>query len=183
MTNEAYFIIAYICLLCNEYIQEFFKNRRPTVDVQSNIDLYNSINLILNNIASYYGFDRIGVNLFHNGTITLNRIHLLKTSRIYSSDGLFEKHFQNVELQPLYENILGMINKGYVYVDVEALEDDYLKKFINCASVIYMPIYLNREIAGFVSFENYVKRVNTTKEIQSLKKEVLNIELKMNEKK
>ena len=53
MTNEAYFIIAYICLLCNEYIQEFFKNRRPTVDVQSNIDLYKSINLILNNIASY----------------------------------------------------------------------------------------------------------------------------------
>jgi hypothetical protein len=155
-------------------------NKKEIVSVADNIELFNSINLLLNKITTHYHFKRSGINLFHNGTVTFNRIHLLKTSRLYTCDGYFDKNLQNIELQPLYQNILSMLNNGYVLILKQDCEE-YVKKYLKYERVLYMPLFLEENIVGFVSFEDdNLEKVYTDKDIENLKKEVLNLELKIN---
>lgn len=131
--------------------------------VISTMELSNYINKDLEKIRAMVNCQYLSISLFHNGSITFNRIHLLKMSRMYEASAnnkvprMNSLISDNINLKPYYQSMLKMVNKGYFYIENSELFDNIsLKNLLMSAdigSILYVPIYNNKELIGFMCYE------------------------------
>lgn len=138
------------------------KERKPNI-VETTINHTNEINKSLEEIRKRQKADYVSISLFHNGTVTFNRVHLLKMSRLYEaySKSLVSRISVNTTteypLLPYYSNMMQLITDSYIYVPDSNEEEDLtlkqLLKSFGVESCLYLPVYNGKELIGFMVLE------------------------------
>lgn len=131
------------------------------------------------------------VYLFHNGTVTLNRLHLLKFSLLFESRSdnyqTTKLEEQNVPMSPFVYHAYEIQQKGYVFIkDIHNFSDidgdniderEDIKYYINSlspdiTSVLFFPIYTDCEFVGFVFIGYWEEKDFTEQEIEHMSLDV-----------
>jgi len=187
--NNSYLYSFEFLLLAIAFVLFFIKPKTKEEEeegdiIQRTIKQSNQINRELSISRRACNADYVSISLFHNGTVTFNRIHLLKTTRLFESCGdkvvsrmlLDNKSFS---LQPFYSAILEIINSDFIYVaDVDVQETSQLKTILemhDIKSVLYTPVYSKSQIVGFICYEWLEKTELTTEEINKIRNDYKNI--------
>ncbi len=124
----------------------------------------NQIEPILNWMTDTFHINLVEVYLFHNGEVTLNRLHKLKATKFFASEG--GNHFrEDIPLYPYVHNSMQIIKDGFMYVeDTKAPNASACKNYLiakmaeseQVRTIALVAIY-NKEYncpIGCVSFEN-----------------------------
>lgn len=119
---------------------------------------------ILNWMKDTFGINLVEVYLFHNGEVSLNRLHKLKATKFFASDG--GNHFrEDIPLYPYVHNSMQIIKEGFMYVEdtkapsATACSNYLISKMAESEQVrtIALVAIYNKEYncpIGCVSFEN-----------------------------
>lgn len=116
-----------------------------------------------------WGSKGTSIYLFHNGTVTLNKIHIMKMSLMFDSRCKLCKSTklveQNIPLGPFVYHLRTLKNNNCIYIrDVDCVTytadgvDEYedLKHYIHSVdsavkSIVMLPLYCDNEFVGMVS--------------------------------
>jgi hypothetical protein len=153
--------------------------------VLDTINKSNEINKSLEYIRTRHDADYVSISLFHNGTVTFNRIHLLKMSRLFEAysnkqvSRISLRTTENYPTLPYYNTILEMVTKGYIYIpDAENYDNKAIKdtlKFYEIRSALYLPLYTD-ELIGFMVWEWENPTDFTKQEINAIRDEYKQIQ-------
>ncbi len=128
--------------------------------------------------------DNASVLLIHNGTVSLNKIHLMKMTMLFAvgdDASLNKSTYRNVPLSPWVDNFFVMIKTGhYLIMDAEKSEDPLVRevfKETGRRTLLYVPVMnSSNHVIGLCLITFKEKKQITESDIRTLKRYVNKIE-------
>lgn len=170
-TSKKY--IKRIAKLINTWTLRFSKPRvNHTISIQDILDKRHVSVTILDEMIGYFEAAHIGVFVFHNGSVSLNGLHLYKISMIDERSRLYSVVMENQNLPAslFLDLILEIKEKKYVEVDKLTTNISWLKDALaplTNINYMYYTIHFTNDTP------EYVISVGTTKKLDKKQLEKL----------
>jgi hypothetical protein len=132
----------------------YFKTDITKDYIEQTIEVEGKLDDIRNDIGS----DEVAIFLFHNGEVTVSRMHMLKFTLMFQST---EKPNNNKyiiyrqHLSPYVKYLHIMILDSFLYVPCVKDHEDILmrnfNKYFGLETILYVPLFKDGQIIGFVA--------------------------------
>lgn len=112
--------------------------------------------------------------IIHNGSTSLNRIHLMKADEIAKSQrsSIIKQRYVDMPLYPYATYIHRTMEEGYFYVyDIKEHKDPSIRNIYRktkLKSIIYFPIWQGHELIGYITIGYKEKHFFTEHEISEM---------------